>query len=68
MARITVEDCLEKIDNQYDLVLIAKEKITNDDKLQTLNNITTSTNIENGVKNSDLVVEAATENIDLKPS
>ena len=46
--------------------MIAKEKITNDDKLQTLNNITTSTNIENGVKNSDLVVEAATENIDLK--
>ena len=26
MARITVEDCLEKIDNQYDLVLIAKER------------------------------------------
>ena len=46
--------------------MIAKEKITNDDKLQTLNNITTSTNIENGVKNSDLVVEAATENINLK--
>jgi|TARA_X000000368_G_scaffold256356_1_gene202630 DNA-directed RNA polymerase subunit omega len=26
MARITVEDCLEKIDNQYDLVLLAKER------------------------------------------
>ena len=26
MARITVEDCLEKIDSQYDLVLIAKER------------------------------------------
>ena len=24
MARITVEDCLEKVDNQYDLVLLAK--------------------------------------------
>ena len=26
MARITVEDCLSKIDSQYDLVLIAKER------------------------------------------
>ena len=26
MARITVEDCLEKIDNQYNLVLLAKER------------------------------------------
>ena len=26
MARITVEDCLNKIENQYDLVLLAKER------------------------------------------
>ena len=26
MARITVEDCLDKIDSQYDLVLLAKER------------------------------------------
>ena len=26
MARITVEDCLKKINNQYDLVLLAKER------------------------------------------
>ena len=26
MARITVEDCSEKVDNQYDLVLLAKER------------------------------------------
>ena len=26
MARITVEDCLEKIDSQYDLVLLARER------------------------------------------
>ena len=26
MARITVEDCLTKIDNQYDLVLLSKER------------------------------------------
>ena len=28
MARITVEDCLIKVDNQYDLVLLAKERTT----------------------------------------
>ena len=35
MARITVEDCLEKIDSQYDLVLLAKERtsqLNNGDK------------------------------------
>ena len=26
MARITVEDCLQKVDSQYDLVLLAKER------------------------------------------
>ena len=28
MARITVEDCLSKVDNQYDLVLLAKERVS----------------------------------------
>ena len=46
--------------------MVAKEKITNDDKANTLNNITTTTDFEFGVKDSDLVVEAATENVDLK--
>ena len=26
MARFTIEDCLEKIDSRYDLVLLAKER------------------------------------------
>ncbi len=26
MARVTVEDCLKQVDNQYDLVLLAKER------------------------------------------
>ena len=26
MARITVEDCLEKVNSQYDLVMLAKER------------------------------------------
>lgn len=46
--------------------MLAKEKITEDDKMQTLKNITTFTNLEEGVKSSSLVVEAATENVDLK--
>jgi 3-hydroxybutyryl-CoA dehydrogenase len=46
--------------------LIDKDKITNTVKDQTLKNITTYTSIVEGVKNTDLVVEAATENIDLK--
>ena len=46
--------------------LIAKESITEAIKTKTLNNITTFTSIAKGVKNVDLVVEAATENIDLK--
>jgi len=46
--------------------MVAKEKITEDDKNNTLNNITTYTSIKEGVQNTSLVVEAATENIDLK--
>ncbi|NVJ88164.1 MAG: 3-hydroxybutyryl-CoA dehydrogenase [Flavobacteriaceae bacterium] len=46
--------------------MVAKEKITQEDKAQTLNNITTYTSIKEGVKNTSLVVEAATENSNLK--
>jgi 3-hydroxybutyryl-CoA dehydrogenase len=46
--------------------MVAKEKISEADKNQTLNNITTYTSIKDGVKYASLVVEAATENVDLK--
>ena len=46
--------------------MVAKEAITEDEKTNTLNNITTYTNLEDGVKSAQLVVEAATENVDLK--
>ena len=46
--------------------MIAKDAITEGDKTTTLSNIKTFTALSEGVKNSDLVVEAATENIDLK--
>ena len=46
--------------------LVDKGTITSEIKSQTLANITTFTSIADGVKNVDLVVEAATENVDLK--
>ncbi|MFT6126165.1 3-hydroxybutyryl-CoA dehydrogenase [Candidatus Marifrigoribacter sp. Uisw_064] len=46
--------------------MVAKERISEEDKLKTLNNITTYTNLEEGVEYAGLVVEAATENLDLK--
>ncbi len=46
--------------------MVAKEKITEAEKQQTLSNITTFTNMEEGVEYASLVVEAATENVDLK--
>ena len=46
--------------------MVQKEKITEQDKISTLSNITTYTDISEGVKGVDLVVEAATENKELK--
>ena len=46
--------------------MVAKEKISEADKAETLSNISTFTNIEEGVEYASLVVEAATENLDLK--
>lgn len=45
---------------------VAKEAITEAEKAQTLANITLFTAIPEGVKDVELVVEAATENIELK--
>ena len=46
--------------------MVSKETITEAQKKETLSNITTFTNITEGVEYASLVVEAATENIDLK--
>jgi 3-hydroxybutyryl-CoA dehydrogenase len=48
--------------------MIAKGVITQEDKAKTITNIITYTDIKDGVVGVDLVVEAATENIDLKLS
>jgi len=46
--------------------MLAKERITEADKSSTLANISTSTNLSEAVKDSFLVVEAASENMDIK--
>ncbi len=46
--------------------MVVKERISEQDKQNTLQNIQTFTSIKEGVENTDLVIEAATENIDLK--
>ena len=45
---------------------VVKEAISASDKTSTLSNISLETQMENGLQGVDLVVEAATENIDLK--
>ena len=46
--------------------MVKKEKISKDDKSNTLSKITTFTKIQEGVTGVDLVVEAATEKMDVK--
>ena len=46
--------------------MVSKEKITAQEKANTLGNIKVYTDIDQGVKGVDLVVEAATENVNLK--
>ncbi len=46
--------------------MVAKEKITEAGKLEALANISTFTDFKSGLHSADLVVEAATENVDLK--
>src|SRR5690554_2844291 len=46
--------------------MVAKGTITEDDKHKTIGNIITYTDMKDGVVGTDLVVEAATENVNLK--
>jgi 3-hydroxybutyryl-CoA dehydrogenase len=60
-----LEKALVKITKNLDR-LLKKEKISEETKTITLENISTFTAIKDGVANADLVVEAATENPELK--
>ncbi len=48
--------------------MLSKEKITTETKEKTLSNLHKITNLKDGVSDADLVVEAATENMDIKLS
>ncbi|MEO1411014.1 MAG: 3-hydroxybutyryl-CoA dehydrogenase [Bacteroidota bacterium] len=60
-----LEDALATIAKNLDR-MIRKEKITEADKSATLGRIQTSTDLSTAVAGVELVVEAATENVDLK--
>ena len=45
---------------------IAKGTLTESDKTSALNNITTYTQLEDGIKHAELIIEAATENLEIK--
>ena len=61
----TLESALATIDKNLSR-LVSKERISESDKSETLNRLTTSTDMTSAVSAADLVVEAATENVDLK--
>jgi len=60
-----IDKAIAKIGKNLDR-MVAKERITEADKAATLANIVSNTDLKAGVSNADLVVEAATENVDLK--
>lgn len=65
LSQEALDKALATISNNLDR-MVAKEKISESDKTNTLNNIDTFTEISTAVKGLDLVVEAATENMDIK--
>ncbi|MFC6858484.1 3-hydroxyacyl-CoA dehydrogenase family protein [Zunongwangia atlantica] len=65
ISKENLQKGIDTIINNLDRML-AKEKISEKDKEQTLANISSFIDIPSGVKNVDLVVEAATENENLK--
>ena len=65
LSEAALEKALATISKNLDK-MVAKEKISETDKTNTLNNIETFTDMSSAVKGLDLVVEAATENMDIK--
>ena len=65
LSEAALEKALATISKNLDR-MVAKEKISETDKKNTLNKIETFTDMTSAVKGLDLVVEAATENMDIK--
>ncbi len=60
-----LENALSTIDRNLER-MVKKEKITEAERSATLKRLTTFTDMKEGVANAGLIIEAATENIDLK--
>lgn len=65
ISKASLEKGMAVIEKNLDR-MVSKEIITEGEKLNTLKNITTHTVLKEGLKNMDLVVEAATENVEIK--
>lgn len=65
ISQAALDKAIETITKNLDRML-SKGGITEDEKVMTLKNISTYTSLEEGVKGADLVVEAATENLEIK--
>jgi len=65
LSKEALEKALRTITKNLDRQL-AKDKISAEDKAQTLDRISVNTNMDSGVQGAELIVEAATENTDLK--
>jgi len=65
ISKESLQKGLDTISKNLDR-MVSKEKISENEKAETLNNISTFIDIPSGVKDVDLIVEAATENVDLK--
>lgn len=65
VQQLQLDKALATIEKNLDR-MVAKGTIVGEEKLETLANISTNTFISEGVAAADLVVEAATENVELK--
>ncbi|WP_312195637.1 3-hydroxyacyl-CoA dehydrogenase family protein [Epilithonimonas vandammei] len=61
----SLDKAIQTITTNLDRI-IAKGNLTEEEKANTLANITTFTDLKEAAPNADLIVEAATENLDLK--
>ncbi len=65
ISEAVLEKAVATVTNNLDR-MVSKEKITDAEKRAALQNIQTFTNMEEGLQEIDLVIEAATENVNLK--
>jgi len=65
ISQEALDNAIAKISKNLDRMVV-KGKIQENDKEATLSNIRTTTDMKSGLESANIVVEAATENVDLK--